>query len=915
MSESRIPKDLRRRPNTLLRVAVLGALVTLIVVGEAQLLANPRVIDLNPTEEPFSPFLAYDGDGVVYRGLYYFLGNDGRHGEELWVSDGTEEGTRLLRDLDPGPVGSAPRDFLVADGLLFFSATDSAHGRELWVTDGTPENTERITDLAPGAASSSPSDLAWDGGLLFFAATTLAKGRELAVWDGSEATVLELQPGVEGVDPVGMTVGPARGVFFSAYLEGVGRELFFSNGTSGGTDLVADIFFGENDSDPEEITLVSDEIVFSARDESLGRELVRYRPSTGVLTVEDLRDGAGGSFPKRITPFSDVQVFFIANDGSAGEELWDYLRVTGAIERRTDIDGGAANGVGGFPQVLGNKVCFSGWQPATGWEPWCYDVLAGARPLGDLESGTDGSSPSSYLAVDGWLYFHAYSGPTWGKLWRSDGTAAGTEVMNDFDPDSTLDSGRPLAWVDETLLVQLSGVDGRTYALAETSRPRVWSMLSEEVLSSSLPRYMASDGDGGVRFTAYRPHEGNEPWTADGESARLIEDLVPGEQSSWPRTYLVHRDRTAMVGVEQGSIAGEPYVWDGASVQQINLSAGDSEPWGLAAVGDRVLTASSEFDEEALWAIDPVTSTTEQLTTDRPGRFVGAGALGLFAQGFELWKTDGTAVGTELLATAPERFRELAVLTEPTETSALSALLTTETFPEDLIELWHTDGTTTGTQMLLGSFAALGFAEDLLVPPWFAVSGGLGLLAARLEGATHRELFVTDGTVAGTQQITQRASDDFVPEELFVIGAVDGGWIYQDWHQESGPEIWFTDGTITEIVELVPGVLGSRPVGLDDDAPYRGATIDGELVFSAYTEDRGYELWRSDGTASGTVPLRELRPGEAGEPLDLIASGGRAWAAGHGPDGEGRELVVYELALFEDGFESGDTNAWSSVVP
>lgn len=73
-------------------------------------------------------------------------------GAELWVTDGTPLGTRLIADIRPGEEGSAPQDAVVAGEKVFFTADDGLHGRELWVTDGTSSGT-RMFDAAAGAAS------------------------------------------------------------------------------------------------------------------------------------------------------------------------------------------------------------------------------------------------------------------------------------------------------------------------------------------------------------------------------------------------------------------------------------------------------------------------------------------------------------------------------------------------------------------------------------------------------------------------------------------------------------------------------------------------------------------------------------------------------------------------------------------
>jgi ELWxxDGT repeat protein len=113
-----------------------------------------------------------------------FAADDGVHGPALWRSDGTAAGTTLLREVTPfAPVVSRSpiRFFTTALGRLYFTADDGVHGFELWQTDGTPEGTRMVQDLAPESASSYPERLTAAGDRLFFTADDGTTGRELWV--------------------------------------------------------------------------------------------------------------------------------------------------------------------------------------------------------------------------------------------------------------------------------------------------------------------------------------------------------------------------------------------------------------------------------------------------------------------------------------------------------------------------------------------------------------------------------------------------------------------------------------------------------------------------------------------------------------------------------------------------------------
>jgi ELWxxDGT repeat protein len=109
----------------------------------------------------------------------FFTADDGTHGDELWKSDGSAAGTRLVKDLEPGPLSSFAQGYLTAvGGTLFFVAGDRAHGQELWSSDGTRPGTKRI-DVYPGPEDSYPEYLTRLGGALYFEAGDPDHGTEL----------------------------------------------------------------------------------------------------------------------------------------------------------------------------------------------------------------------------------------------------------------------------------------------------------------------------------------------------------------------------------------------------------------------------------------------------------------------------------------------------------------------------------------------------------------------------------------------------------------------------------------------------------------------------------------------------------------------------------------------------------------
>jgi ELWxxDGT repeat protein len=123
---------------------------------------------------------------VERNGILYFTCRSAAGGPELWKSDGTNDGTQQAVDIVPGSKGSNPQDLTLGDDLIYFSADDGIHGRELWQSDGTPAGTRMVVDLTDGdGLSSSPVGLARTSQKLFFLAKLPGAGadRTLHVMD------------------------------------------------------------------------------------------------------------------------------------------------------------------------------------------------------------------------------------------------------------------------------------------------------------------------------------------------------------------------------------------------------------------------------------------------------------------------------------------------------------------------------------------------------------------------------------------------------------------------------------------------------------------------------------------------------------------------------------------------------------
>ncbi|MEW6094083.1 MAG: hypothetical protein AB1531_08980, partial [Chloroflexota bacterium] len=225
-------------------------------------------------------------------------------------------------EYDPAnPAWIAPADSLFYDGVLYFAADDGSHGVELWMYDGT--TTSLVADIFPGVDTygyinhSNPSNLIIFGDDLYFSAEG-ASGVELYRYepDLGTATLIDVNPGSGSSTPTDFVVFD-NALYFLAENPTYGVELWKCDGT---TLSVVDIRSGTASSNPAYPVVYDNVLYFSADGDGSGNEFWSYDGSILAL-VEDLNT-SGGSNPSGLNVY-DSLLYFMADDGS-GYALYEY---------------------------------------------------------------------------------------------------------------------------------------------------------------------------------------------------------------------------------------------------------------------------------------------------------------------------------------------------------------------------------------------------------------------------------------------------------------------------------------------------------------------------------------------------------------------------------------------------------------
>ncbi|HKI00580.1 MAG TPA: ELWxxDGT repeat protein, partial [Thermoanaerobaculia bacterium] len=313
-------------------------------------------------------------------------------------------------------------------------------------------------------------------------------------------------------------------------------------------------------------------------------------------------------------------------------------------------------------------------------------------------------------------------------------------------------------------------------------------------------------------------------------------------------------------------------------------------PSPMASLGGSLVLQASDGIASDLWKTDGTAAGTVPLadiypgpTSGRPQELTALGGSMLFqateeTHGGELWATDGTAAGTGLLADldnspgTPGSF--------PEELTRLNGLILFRAGAR----LWKSDGTAAGTEAL-GDFSDPVGLERLDGTVLFAGRDGEG-----------EELWRSDGTPEGTLLVKDIASGpaSSSPGQITAAGSLA---FFSAVEAATGRELWKTDGTYegTALVkDIRPGPGDSIRLTWDSAArpEDRLVAVGATFFFPADDGAAGEELWKSDGTAAGTVLVRDVFPGPRSSEIRwLIAAGGRVFFVAD--DGvHGRELWV-----------------------
>jgi uncharacterized delta-60 repeat protein len=853
-----------------------------------RLLAVSLVKDINLDGEGGTP-----QETVEAGGRLFFSAWDRAHGNELWVSDGSQEGTRLLADLVPGPGSSGPSRLTPAGGKVYFAtATEGDSTGGLWVTDGTAQGTRRLTVLQPLGAMFEA------GGLLFFQANSPglpglpAVGGELYVSDGTEAgtrLVKDITPGAGGTFLP--TAFERNNRLLFAVGSGPQAGLWITDGTDAGTFRVHDVIPGRHsgESSPSWALGPGGFAYFAGSTPEHGIELWRTDGTpAGTSRLTDLQPGSASSTPVGLSFLNGRLYFHTLEPGWASGKLWSTDGTAAGTTLVKVIDA-----PGSIPSAIvqprpGGPALF-----VAGSTLWRTDGTEAGTSI--VHQHPQWGFAHSAVASGGWFYYNIYtyrSGFGEQELWRSDGTAANTQRVNASLPSPPPYPLGPAPVLDFRGDVFFTGSPAGTYdhelmrLPPDRLTPDVIQTNAAQPYSSSPERFFAAR-DRVYFLTRPNGYGSYKLWCTDGTEAGTVQvfdtgyDPYMGGIPNW--------GADAFGNSIVFSIGPRVWLAGPAPGSQRLIAENDVETNGMSAptvAGNRIFFSSydpAEFRQGVykmrLW-VSEGGGPARVIRTDAGGadfsfgfgaRPVAVGNILYFpgqdSEGnVELWRSDGTSAGTyrvkDLLPAGvnPTAGSWPEALTNVNGTVYFTAL----DGPFDpqgggIRRLYKTDGNEAGTVRVSDTLRVFGEYPNGL--PSIGSTVYLNAVDEADPQARGGELYRTDGTAAGTRLVADvvPGPGGISPLQMTVAGS---RLFFVGW--DAGYKLYASDGTeagTRMLADSLGYAVTDQTYPLS--GPYGLTAAGDKLYFVASDGSRGAEVWRSDGTPQGTAIVRDLNPGRA----------------------------------------------------
>lgn len=298
--------------------------------------------------------------------------------------------------------------------------------------------------------------------------------------------------------------------------------------------------------------------------------------------VKDINPGSAHSSQSNSTfQFHDGFLYFNADDGVNGKELWKTDGTTENTVMVKDINSGPESSTPNFYFPFEDKLIFRAWDEEHGSELWITDGTEnGTTLLKDINPGPFSSYAYSLVEFNNKVYFSADDGTNGRELWLTDGTTEGTQMMENYSFGASGINPEYIIKFNGKLYFQGNLGNMGTELIVSDGTPAGTSVLVDILPGGggSVPRTLVA-ADDWFYFSA-KTDVGRELWKSDGTVAGtvLVKDIWPGDNnsSSWfehsSQNYITIGNTLYFEG-EQSDLGGnELWKSDGTEMGTVQLT-------------------------------------------------------------------------------------------------------------------------------------------------------------------------------------------------------------------------------------------------------------------------------------------------------------------------------------------------------
>jgi len=823
---------------------------------------------------------SYPTNFVEFNDNFYFVATTESEGREVWFSNGNEDETHLLKDINPGNNSGIQNSFIKAsviiNNTLYFIANDGESNGEIWKTDGTTDGTEKVTDFL----NSNIYNLTLVGANFYF---LIQNDYSLQVWlsDGTSAGTRMVKENLPIWNAPSFQ-GKCNNTFiftFQPYGSNDSR-VWRSDGTSDGTYPITEEIDGNGaglggSSDLTQYIEYNDELYFVIRS---GR-IFGYSKSVGIMKTDGTLENTvpikalhAGSL--RLIDFADVicangklyfsflevdynRLFIWESDGTelGSSVIYDewgtnYFMTSNLIAYNDHLIFCGVNNTGGTSLIKLNLIDYSlnhlKELQETSEPPFIFSSYYDICNIQIInEHKIFCSSPKTRYQRKGWIsdlqeeninnievldnvtsifsykesiYFSKYTSLEGAELWKSDTNHESFYLLDNINKSKYGLINMPLLSLNSKLVFTAdNGLLGDELWCYDGT-VNLLKDIRKGIYGSYPNSFVYNNSE--IFFVASDTIHGAEIWKTNGTELGTViaHDIIEGPNSAYPKFLTSHKGIVYFVAYKD-----EHYhlcKYDEGNVEFIK-DLGENE-YGVGFCVEEMISAGDYL------------------------YFVTSGA------GDDLWVSDGTGIGTY-------KIKDFISCNNLTNVEGKLFCTASEMYIGE-IELWKSDGTKINTQLVKD--IGLGYSSE----PKDLINFNGMLFFTAISNESGRELWKSDGTDDGTVEVADinKGIESSIIDANFCV--LNNTLFFSARNNEDGIELWKTDGS-----EIGTKMVKDINSGLGSSFPSELVALNDLVYFQAFDADHGSELWKTDGTEEGTLLVADIVSGyQSSSPSNIL---------------------------------------------